>query len=122
MLQHILASGDGEYFSNCAFPVDVFHCKSKHKETDVFCATWCNPAAYPDLITDEQKWRFNSSIAEQTNAWFEGYQAIMREMRVERYNFFLDEMIRRRNDATSESLGRKGHLPHLIPRAELLKK
>jgi hypothetical protein len=54
------------------------------------------PALFPDL-TEDGKWRFNSSAAEMTNVWFGGYQALVRDMRVDRYNFFLDEMIKHRN-------------------------
>jgi len=60
------------------------------------------------------KWVFNSSAAEQTNAWIGGFLAIVREMRVERYNFFLDEMIRRRNIWIVEELARKGKNPRNI--------
>jgi hypothetical protein len=85
------------YFENCALPVDVFHFKSKHKEGDLDCGANCNPYIWEELRTADGKWRFNSSAAEQTNAWFGGFQSIVREMSVERYNFFLDEMIKRRN-------------------------
>ena len=70
------ASGD-TYFQNVALPVDVFHFKAKHKESDGFYGHNCNPARWAELI-DEQtgKWVFNSSIAEQVNVWFGGFQAI----------------------------------------------
>lgn len=72
------------YFDNCALPVDVFHFKSKHKEGDVNCSKYCNPALWPQLMNEDGKsWRFNSSAAEQANAWFGGYQAIVREMQVD---------------------------------------
>ncbi|KAK7676519.1 hypothetical protein QCA50_020537 [Cerrena zonata] len=80
------------HFDRCALPVDVFHMKSKHKESDEFCGRWCNPAHFPDLMVND-KWCFNSSAAEMTNAWFGGFQGIVREMRVDWYEFFLDEMI-----------------------------
>jgi len=47
-----------------ALPVDVFHFKSKHKETDAFCGMHCNPALWPELMTDG-KWMFNSSVAHE---------------------------------------------------------
>lgn len=68
------------YFDRCALPVDVFHFKSKHKETDENCGRNCNPYIWKDLRTDDGQWRFNSSAAEQTNAWFGGFQSIAREM------------------------------------------
>lgn len=55
-----------------------------------------------------------------TNVWFGGYQAIVRDMRVERYNFFLDEMIKRRNRMIVGDLRHRGKRPYDIPRAELL--
>jgi len=38
---------------------------------------------------------FNASIAEQTNVWLEGYHSMCWEMHVDKYNYFLDEMIMR---------------------------
>ena len=110
----------GHYFDDCALPVDVFHFKCKHKATDIVCGTHCNPYIWPELRTDDGKWRFNSSSAEQTNNWFSKYQAIVREMGVDRYNFFLDEMIKRRNRIIVRELERCHACPYLIPRSELL--
>lgn len=67
------------YFDYCAMPVDVFHFKSKHKENDSQCNENCNPYIWKELRNGD-KWRFNSSAAEQTNVWFGGYQSIVREM------------------------------------------
>ncbi|KAF8060174.1 hypothetical protein FPV67DRAFT_1609768 [Lyophyllum atratum] len=108
------------YFDNCALPVDVFHFKSKHKESDIDCGKFCNPYIWPDLRKEDGNWRFNSSAAEQANAWFGGYQSIVREMQVDRYNFFLDEMIKRRNRQTIKELKRKWRAPYQIPRHVLL--
>ncbi|KIO03571.1 hypothetical protein M404DRAFT_144986, partial [Pisolithus tinctorius Marx 270] len=82
------------HFSDTVLPVDVFHFNSKHKETDLYCQQQCNPAAFPDLL-ENGKWCFNTSICEQTNVWLGGYQAILSNMTVHRYNFYLDEMIKR---------------------------
>ncbi|GJE98506.1 hypothetical protein PsYK624_147380 [Phanerochaete sordida] len=112
------------YFDEVALPVDVFHFKSKHKEGDENCNANCNPALFPELTKDEGKsktWRFNSSAAEQANAWFGGYQAIVREMQVDRYNFFVDEMIKRRNRQLLIRLEDNLHAPYFIPRHVLLK-
>ena len=93
------------FFKDIGLTVDVFHFKSKHSEADIFCQSNCNPAAYPELLGENGKqWYFNSSVAEQTNAWVGGYHSICREMRVDRFNFFLDEMIRRRNIITHAKL------------------
>ena len=119
MLKHLGTQLD-HYFEGCGLPVDVFHFKSKHKEGDDFCAANCNPASWSDLITGERRWRFNSSVAEQTNVWFGKYLSIVKEMRVDRYNFFLDEMIRRRNEHLVRELQQKRQVPHLIPREVLL--
>ncbi|KAJ7457135.1 hypothetical protein B0H11DRAFT_1738737 [Mycena galericulata] len=108
------------YFDSCALPVDVFHFKCKHKEGDIDCGRNCNPYLWPELRTEDGKWRFNSSAAEQANAWFGGFQSMVREMQVERYDFFLDEMIRRRNASLIKILEQKGKAPHSIPRQELL--
>ena len=96
-------------------PVDVFHFKSKHKETDEFCQKHCNPARWTELADADGKWIFNSSAAEQVNAWIGGYLAMVREMLAHRYDFFLDEMIKRRNEVVLEHLANGGHSPYHIP-------
>lgn len=109
------------HFKDTGFPVDVFHFKCKHKETDTFCQEHCNPASFPDLLDEKNnKWYFNTSICEQTNVWFGGYQAIVRDMEVTRYNFYLDEMIKRHNRHIVEELRRKSKRPILIPKENVL--
>ncbi|KAG6848137.1 hypothetical protein H0H93_003062 [Arthromyces matolae] len=109
------------YFDGCALPVDVFHFMNKHKETDTACGENCNPLIWGDLlVTEDKQWRFNSSAAEQTNAWMGGYQAMVREMSFDRYEFFLDEIIKRRNRITISELRRKLKSPYSIPREELM--
>ena len=103
-----------EFFKGIAFPVDVFHFKCKHSEGDIFCGLRCNPANWPILRTEDGKWRFNSS------AWFRGFHSIVCEMTVDQYNFFLDEMIKRRNRIIVAELERKGKNPLNIPREVLL--
>ncbi|KAF8219985.1 hypothetical protein L208DRAFT_1336374 [Tricholoma matsutake] len=96
---------DNPFFKDISLTVDVFHFKLKHSETDVFWKEHCNPAAYPELISeDNQGWYFSSSIAEQTNVWLGGYHAICWEMLIDKYAFFLDEMILHRNQMTREKL------------------
>jgi hypothetical protein len=109
------------YFNGCAMPVDVFHFKSKHKESDILCGTFCNPYQWEELRTADGKWRFNSSAAEQANVWFGGYQAMVREMQAVRYEFFLDEMIKRRNQILVQELCEKSQVPYSIPRSVLLR-
>src|ERR1700720_4618560 len=70
------------YFDDVALPIDVFHFKSKHKESDIECGRHCNPYIWPELRTEDGKWQFNSSAAEQTNAWYGGFLAIVRDIRV----------------------------------------
>lgn len=113
---------DAHYFDHCALPVDVFHFKSKHKVEDITCGQYCNPYMWRELHNDDGKtWRFNLSAAEQANAWIGGFQAIVREMHVDGYNFFLDEMIKRRNRITVEKLRTDRHAPYMIPLSELLR-
>jgi len=108
------------YFNDISLPVDVFHFKSKHKESDIKCGRNCNPYIWPELRTEDGKWRFNSSAAEQTNAWYGGFLAIVRDMQADRYEFFLDEMIKRRNRLIVKELRKQGNAPYRIPRDELL--
>ncbi|KAJ7190873.1 hypothetical protein GGX14DRAFT_579467 [Mycena pura] len=108
------------YFDSCALPVDIFHFKCKHKDRDEDCGRNCNAYIWPELRTADGQWRFNSSAAEQANAWLGGFQSMVREMAAERYDFFLDEMIRRRNISIIKVLERRGQAPHSIPREDLL--
>jgi len=109
------------YFEYSALPVDVFHFKCKHKKSDEHCNEHCNPANWPELSTSEGTWQFNSSAAEQANAWIGGYQAIVREMQADRYEFFLDEMIKRQNSNIIMDLQKKQKNVHFIPRETLLR-
>ena len=82
------------YFKIIELNVDIFHFKLKHKEMHVFFQEHCNPAAFLELIsTDGQAWFFNSLIPKQTNMWIKGYLAVCREMLVNKYDFFLDQII-----------------------------
>ncbi|KDQ28715.1 hypothetical protein PLEOSDRAFT_1039350 [Pleurotus ostreatus PC15] len=103
------------YFQGTLLPVDVFHFSSKHKLSDDFCQRHCNPAQWPELVNDDGSWKFNSSVAEQTNVWMGGYIAIVREMLPHRYEFFLDEMIKRRNQLLIRRLRNEGKVPYCIP-------
>ena len=103
---------DDEAFKNVGLSVDVFHFKCKHSEKDTFCQENCNPVSFPELLGEDDKgWYFNSSIAEQTNVWLGGYHSVCREMLVDKYTFFLDEMIMRRNQMTQECLKKEGKKP-----------
>ncbi|KAJ7455282.1 hypothetical protein B0H11DRAFT_1739867, partial [Mycena galericulata] len=111
LLKHLLASGD-TYFDNVGLPIDVFHASNHHD--DFFCTTHNSPALFPELVNTEGESVFNSSVAEQTNAWFGAYQSIVREMSALidcRYNFYLDEMISLRNRIIVTELEKKGHTP-----------
>ncbi|KAF8221378.1 hypothetical protein L208DRAFT_1328329, partial [Tricholoma matsutake] len=100
--------GKDPFFDNIGLTVDVFHIKVKHLETDSYCQENCNPVAYPELVSEDgQGWYFNSSIVEQTNVWLGGYHAICHEMLIDKYTFFLDEMILHRNRMTREKLIRE---------------
>ena len=108
------------YFDSCALPVDVFHFKCKHKESDFFCNEKCNPYIWKELHVGDSTWRFNSSAAEQANAWLGGYQSIVREMEADRYDFFLDEMIKRRNHNIVAELNHKQKGPYILDKEVLL--
>ncbi|KZO93021.1 hypothetical protein CALVIDRAFT_486523, partial [Calocera viscosa TUFC12733] len=110
-----------EHFQDTALVVDIFHFKSKHSEKDLYCNRHCNALAYPELFDEESKtWTFNSSACEQTNAWLNNFQPIVREMLPVRYEFFLDEVIKERNRHRVEELQKRGHMPHLVPASELI--
>ncbi|KAG2751907.1 hypothetical protein P692DRAFT_20871831 [Suillus brevipes Sb2] len=77
------------FFEGMGMCVDAFHHKTKHKASDVFCRERCDMRAYPELVDEDGKYYFNSSIAEQTNVWFGGFHNICREMTPVKYDFFL---------------------------------
>ncbi|VDB87437.1 unnamed protein product [Peniophora sp. CBMAI 1063] len=99
------------WFDSIGLSVDVFHFNSKHSEEDRWCREHCDPNNWPELKTDDGGYFFNTSIAEQTNSWLGRYHSMCREMLPFRYDFFLDEMIRRRNIVTKEKLTRDGLHP-----------
>ncbi|KAF8878493.1 hypothetical protein CPB84DRAFT_1751906 [Gymnopilus junonius] len=107
---------DDPAFQRVRLTVDVFHFKSKHKITDLFCQAHCNPVNFPELQGEGNKpWYFNSSIAEQTNVWLGSYHSMCHEMLVDKYNFYLDEMILRRNRMTHSKLELAGDEPKNWP-------
>lgn len=105
---------DDPFFANIGLTVDVFHFKSKHSVADIYCQTHCNPADFPELQSPDGGWYFNTSIAEQTNVWLAGYNAICREMMADKFNFFLDELIMRRNRNVIQKLADDGKSPVYI--------
>jgi hypothetical protein len=115
--QQVLANGDTyAWFKDIGMCVDVWHFLHKHKSTHEFCQLHCNPADYPELMgPDGTSWAFNTSVAEQGNGWINGYTSICREMQAVKYDFFLDEMIRLRNEITIARLAAQGHNPGHAP-------
>jgi hypothetical protein len=103
------------WFDDVGMCVDAFHYRTKHKEGDHFCQTRCNPADYPELLNADGSWYFNSSIAEQVNVWLGGYHNIIREMLPDKYDFFLDEMVMRRNRALIQRMEETGKFPAYSP-------
>jgi len=102
------------WFSSIGMCVDVWHFLNKHKATHEYCQKHCNPAMYPELLDESGKWFFNTSVAEQINAWLQGYLSVCREMLPTKFDFFLDEMIRLRNVEQLKKLEAEGKNPRLI--------
>lgn len=113
--KHVMKEGD-LFFADIGLTVDVFHFNCKHSTKDQYCQIHCNPAGFPELLgEDGVGWYFNSSAAEQTNAWLGGYHSICREMVAHKFNFFLDEMIIRHNRRVLGNLASMGHTPRHWP-------
>jgi hypothetical protein len=106
---------DDLLFKNVDLSVDVFHFKTKHSTNNHFCQENRNPVAFPELLGENGGWYFNSLIAKQTNVWFGGYHAICHEMLVDKYIFFLDEMIMCKNCGTVLKLKKDGQDPDYYP-------
>ena len=114
-LQGHLQASEDKFFQYTMLPVDVFHFKSKHKVSDEFCQKHCNPAQWTQLVDEAGNWKLNSSAAEQANVWVGGYLAMTREMLPHRFDFFLDEVIKRRNEKVYNDLDHTGQAPYIIP-------
>ncbi|KDQ48960.1 hypothetical protein JAAARDRAFT_144158, partial [Jaapia argillacea MUCL 33604] len=75
-----------------------------------------NPASFPELISADGKgWYFNSSAAEQCFMFMGMFHSMVREMHPLKFNFFLDEVIIRRNRSTVEKLKQAGCCPAYSP-------
>ncbi|KAI5897072.1 uncharacterized protein SCHCODRAFT_02597868 [Schizophyllum commune H4-8] len=108
--------GDTYFLGDVGLVVDVFHLQHAHSRSDNYCGLHCNPANYPELISDEgDAWRFNSEVCEINFMWYGSYAAIVRDMSSYRYNFYLDEMVMLHNEKVVEKLTREGQRPHIIP-------
>jgi hypothetical protein len=106
---------DDTWFKGVGMCVDAFHLRTKHKASDLFCRTRCDPKHYPELINPDGSWYFNSLIAKQTNVWLGGYHSIVWEMLPVKFNFFLDEMIMRHNWALVLKMEKAGQAPCNAP-------
>ncbi|KAF8972915.1 hypothetical protein BDZ97DRAFT_1912520 [Flammula alnicola] len=102
------------WFKGIGMCVDVWHFLNKHQTTHKYCQENCNPIMYPELLDEFGKWFFNTSVAEQINAWLQGYHSICREMLPDKFDFFLDEMIRRRNVEHLKKLADQGQNPRVV--------
>lgn len=107
---HVSGEKGDKWFDRIGLPVDVFHYECKHKDNP-YCQKFCNPADFGELVAPDGRWVFNSSVAEQTNVWLAGYNAMAREMSKEKFNFFFDELIMRRNAAKVAELEAQGMKP-----------
>ncbi|KAF7304404.1 hypothetical protein HMN09_00842500 [Mycena chlorophos] len=100
------------YDNNCSLYKHLVHVEDPLVKTVGFPV---DPASLPELIGEQKAWHFNSSIAEQTNVWLGGFHAILREMGASKFDFFLDEMIMRKNKLTLAKLEAEGACPGLRP-------
>ncbi|KAK7020720.1 hypothetical protein VNI00_017620 [Paramarasmius palmivorus] len=90
----------------------ILSAHSKHKTTDNYCQTNCNPVNFPELLKEDgQSWYFNTSIAEQKNAWIGKFLPVVREMGAVFYEFFLNMMVFLHNEAQKEKLTKDGMEP-----------
>ncbi|KJA21479.1 hypothetical protein HYPSUDRAFT_140419 [Hypholoma sublateritium FD-334 SS-4] len=99
------------WFKDIGMCIDVWHFLNKHKVTHEYCQKNCNPYMYKELRDENGQWTFNTSVAEQTNAWLQGYHSMCREMLPARFDFFLDEMIRLKNIEVISKLEQRGKNP-----------
>jgi hypothetical protein len=112
--EHLKAS-ENDLYKSVGFPVNVFYWTCKHKKTSDACTINCNPTNFKELLREDQKtWFFDSSIAEKTNVLLGGYHSILHEMAVGKYNFFLNEMILRKNRLIKIMLEQDGSCPDYI--------
>lgn len=101
-------------YSGTIRPVDPFHMRG-HSEKDTSCRTNNDPKRFPFLRNPDGSWRFNGSAQEITNNWYGRFLSITRGMHEITYRFFLEEMIRVRNESLLVKLARKTHFCCNIP-------
>ncbi|KAF9006230.1 hypothetical protein BDZ89DRAFT_966122 [Hymenopellis radicata] len=114
-LKHLLATGDSYLTAKTAILYDLFHGAFCHKEADVFCNAYCNPANFPELLDEQGRIVFNTSACEQANVWFGGFGTMVREMTLAHFLFFLDEMILVHNEVVVMRLQEEGLNPTVLP-------
>ena len=99
------------HFEHVGMVVDRYHFGAKHKITDAHCRKNCDPAMFPDLKDSSGAPRFATSMGETTNAWFVKHDTIVRGMQSDRAQFYIDEVIRLKNEAIKRLCERRGYQP-----------
>lgn len=120
LLRHIVTQDAGSpWLATTRFIVDAWHYIG-HRTTDVLCRTWCNPApangAQPDLVIAQQDdggqvhltRAFNTEMAEQLNAWLNGFEAAMRQMTDVNFDFFMHAIMLIYKEAVEARIEKKG--------------
>lgn len=102
------------WFKGIGMCVDIWHFLNKHQTMHQYCQENCNLIQFPELLDKFWKWFFNTSIAEQINAWLQGYHSIVCKMLPDKFDFFLDEMIMRWNIVHLKKLEEQGHNPQSL--------
>ncbi|KAF8521835.1 hypothetical protein JB92DRAFT_3274289 [Gautieria morchelliformis] len=105
LLAHIVTQNTHDlWLTTTRFVVDAWH-YINHRSTDHLCREWCNPAplngSQPDLVILERDGMgqmrasraFNTEVAEQFNAWMDGFESQLRQMTDFNFDFFLHSVM-----------------------------
>ena len=83
---------------NITWQVDLFHFRGHN---DAFCKTWCNPNVQREHDKQQKVKPFNTSAAEQVNAWLDKISHILRNLDQEQSDFYMYTFIDIRNGILS---------------------
>ncbi|KAF8473764.1 hypothetical protein JB92DRAFT_3086125 [Gautieria morchelliformis] len=105
LLAHIVTQNAHDmWLTTTRFVVDTWH-YINHRSTDCLCREWCNPAplngCQPDLVILERDGMgqmrasraFNTEVAEQFNAWMDGFESQLRQMTDFNFDFFIHSVM-----------------------------
>eukprot|EP00457_Paulinella_chromatophora_P009818 gb/GEZN01009894.1/.p1 GENE.gb/GEZN01009894.1/~~gb/GEZN01009894.1/.p1 ORF type:complete len:336 (-),score=26.27 gb/GEZN01009894.1/:280-1230(-) len=91
--------------------VDDWHLRKGHDDGDMVCAGYCDWERYPELHGADGKCVFNTSAAEQHNAWVRGFSSLLSQWSVGNSLAYLTRLLIQRNRTLIERQEGRGKNP-----------